>query len=34
MRSSLIKSIVQRNPKVTTYTADQSPYGYRDWWPN
>ena len=34
MRSALIKSIVQRNPKVTTYTADQPPYGYRDWWPN
>ncbi len=34
MRSSLIKSIVQRNPKVTTYTGDQSPYGYLDWWPN
>jgi peptide/nickel transport system substrate-binding protein len=34
MRSSLIASIVKRNPKVTTYTGDQSPYGYLDWWPN
>ena len=34
MRASLISSIVQQNPKVTTYTGDQSPYGYLDWWPN
>ncbi len=34
MRSALIKSIVERNPKVTTYTGNESPYGYRDWWPN
>ncbi|HUI72952.1 MAG TPA: ABC transporter substrate-binding protein, partial [Spirochaetia bacterium] len=34
MRSSLISSIVKRNPKVTTYTGNQSPYGYLDWWPN
>jgi len=34
MRSALIKSIVQRNPKVTTYTGNESPYGYLDWWPN
>jgi peptide/nickel transport system substrate-binding protein len=34
MRSALIKSIVERNPKVTTYTGDESPYGYLDWWPN
>ena len=34
MRASLISSIVKQNPKVTTYTADQSPYGYLDWWPN
>jgi peptide/nickel transport system substrate-binding protein len=34
MRSALIKSIVERNPKVTTYTGNESPYGYLDWWPN
>jgi ABC-type transport system substrate-binding protein len=34
MRASLISSIVKQNPKVTTYTGDQSPYGYLDWWPN
>ena len=34
MRSSVIKSIVEQNPSVTTHSGDQPPYGYLDWWPN
>lgn len=35
MRSSLIKSILeQSNGKVTSYTGNEPPYGYLDWWPN
>ncbi len=34
MRSSVIKSIVEQNPMVTTHSGDQPPFGYLDWWPN
>lgn len=34
MRSSVIGNILAQNDKVTTHTADSSPYGYLDWWPN
>jgi peptide/nickel transport system substrate-binding protein len=34
MRSAVIGNILKQNPKVTTHTADKSPYGYLDWWPN
>lgn len=34
MRSSVIGNILAQNNKVTTHTADSSPYGYLDWWPN
>lgn len=33
-RQSLIASIIQQNPVVTSHTGDQPPYGYLDWWPN
>jgi peptide/nickel transport system substrate-binding protein len=33
LRPSNIKSIIDENPNVTTWTGRQLPYGYRDWWP-
>ncbi len=33
MRQNVIADIVQKNPKVTTYTGRALPYGYMDWWP-
>lgn len=34
MRSSVIGNILEQNPKITTHSANQPPYGYLDWWPN
>lgn len=34
MRSSVIGNILAQNPEITTHTANESPYGYLDWWPN
>jgi ABC-type transport system substrate-binding protein len=34
MRSAVIGNILQQNPKVTTHTGNESPFGYLDWWPN
>ncbi|MDP9310806.1 MAG: ABC transporter substrate-binding protein [Chloroflexota bacterium] len=34
MRSAVISNIVSQNPKITTHTANEPPYGYLDWWPN
>lgn len=34
VRASVIASVLKANPKVTSWTGDQSPYGYLDWWPN
>jgi peptide/nickel transport system substrate-binding protein len=34
MRSQVIGSILEQNPKVTSWTGNESPYGYLDWWPN
>ena len=34
MSITLVKSIVEQNPDVTTHTGDAAPYGYLDWWPN
>jgi ABC-type transport system substrate-binding protein len=34
MRSSVIGNILAQNPKVTTHTGSNPPYGYLDWWPN
>ncbi len=33
-RSSIIASILEQNPEVTTHTGSEAPYGYLDWWPN
>ena len=30
---SIIKKILARNPKITTFTGDKPPYGTKDWWP-
>jgi ABC-type transport system substrate-binding protein len=34
MRSSVIGNILKQNPKVTSHTGNEPPYGYLDWWPN
>jgi peptide/nickel transport system substrate-binding protein len=34
MRGAMISNILKGNPKVTTHSGNQPPYGYRDWWPN
>ncbi len=34
MRPSLIRSVVEQNPKIITHTGRQEPLGYVDWWPN
>ena len=34
MRAQVIGNILAQNPKVTSWTGNESPYGYRDWWPN
>jgi ABC-type transport system substrate-binding protein len=34
MRSAVIGNILKNNPKVTTHTGNEPPYGYLDWWPN
>ena len=33
LRPANIKSILDQNPNVTTWTGREVPYGYRDWWP-
>jgi len=34
MRAQVINSILEQNPKVQSWTGNESPYGYLDWWPN
>jgi ABC-type transport system substrate-binding protein len=34
MRSAVIGNILANNPKVTTHTGNEPPFGYLDWWPN
>lgn len=34
VRSSVAKQILDSNPKITTHTGSNPPYGYLDWWPN
>ncbi|MBX0331553.1 ABC transporter substrate-binding protein, partial [Oscillochloris sp. ZM17-4] len=34
VRSSVAKQILDQNPKITSHTGNEPPYGYRDWWPN
>lgn len=33
LRPNTIKSVIQQNKAVTTWTGDKPPYGYLDWWP-
>ena len=33
LRPSNIKTLLDQNPNVTTWSGRQLPYGYRDWWP-
>jgi ABC-type transport system substrate-binding protein len=32
--SPVIASVLRSNPQITSYSGDQPPYGYLDWWPN
>ena len=34
MRAQVIGNILAQNPKVQSWTGNESPYGYLDWWPN
>jgi peptide/nickel transport system substrate-binding protein len=34
VRASVIGNILKQNPKVTSWTGNDPPYGYLDWWPN
>jgi len=34
VRASVAKQILDSNPKVTTHSGSDAPYGYLDWWPN
>jgi peptide/nickel transport system substrate-binding protein len=34
VRASVAKQILQSNPKITTHSGSDAPYGYLDWWPN
>lgn len=31
--SEVVKQLVTKNPKITTFTGDQPPFGAKDWWP-
>ena len=32
MTGPLIASVIHNNPNITSYTGDQPPYGFLDWW--
>ncbi len=34
MRAQVIGNILAQNPKVQSWTGNNPPYGYHDWWPN
>jgi len=34
VRASVAKQILESNPKITTHSGSEAPYGYLDWWPN
>ncbi len=34
VRSSVAKQILSENPKITSHSGNEPPYGYLDWWPN
>ncbi len=33
LRATVIKQVVDGNPKIITHTLRELPYGYMDWWP-
>jgi peptide/nickel transport system substrate-binding protein len=33
LRPTNIATVTKQNPKITTWSGNQAPYGYRDWWP-
>jgi len=33
LRPVNIKSVLEQNPKISTWTGREAPYGYLDWWP-
>lgn len=33
LRPDNIKAVIAQNPKITTWSGNKNPYGYRDWWP-
>lgn len=33
LRPNNIKTVLAQNPKITTWSGNKVPYGYRDWWP-
>lgn len=34
VRSSVAKQLLDSNPKITSHTGNEPPFGYLDWWPN
>ncbi len=34
LRPQLMKTVLDKNPKIITHTQRDKPYGYTDWWPN
>ena len=34
VRASVAKQLLDSNPKITSHTGSEPPYGYLDWWPN
>jgi len=34
MRAQIIGTILEQNKEVSSWTGNESPYGYLDWWPN
>ena len=34
MRAQIIGNILDQNKEVSSWTGNESPYGYLDWWPN
>jgi peptide/nickel transport system substrate-binding protein len=33
LRPLTMETVLQQNPKITTHTGTEKPYGYVDWWP-
>lgn len=33
LRPDNIKAVIAQNPKITTWSGNKTPFGYRDWWP-